>query len=167
MNAKPLILDAGKKTRAFEVMDIDITNSARFGTKGLGSTTVTWIKWNADGCFSDTSCVKQTGQKDVCLFKDLLTHWYPHNRVEWGNAPISQPAGTSQIVDDGLLLNTRLGTGIILKRKDFALKVHRALALPTDWLHPTGWRQNREILPDACTLLLLWKFLLNTRIKLL
>lgn len=27
----------GKITRAFDVMDIDITNSARFGTKGLGS----------------------------------------------------------------------------------------------------------------------------------
>lgn len=63
----------GKKTGAFEVVDTDITNTARFGTKGLGSTIATRIKQNADGCFSDASCIKQTGQKNVCLFKDLLT----------------------------------------------------------------------------------------------
>lgn len=82
MHTDQLTLDAGKKkkpkqkqqkTRAFEVVDTDITNTARFGTKGLGSTIVTQIKQNADGCFSDASHIKQTGQKNVCLFKDLLT----------------------------------------------------------------------------------------------
>lgn len=122
MNAKPLILDAGGKKRAFEVMDIDITNSARFGTKGLGSTTVTWIKWNADGCFSDTAVLSRQDKRMSAFSRTCWHHWYPHNRVEWGNALASQPVGTSQFVGDSSLLNTGLGTGITAKRKDFALK---------------------------------------------
>lgn len=74
------------KTRTFEVVDIDITNTARFGTKRLGSTIVTGIKQSADGCFSDTGCIKQTGQKNVCLFKDLLTTTDIHT-AEQSNAP--------------------------------------------------------------------------------
>jgi len=35
MNTDELILNAGAKTRAFEVEDTDITNTANFGTKGL------------------------------------------------------------------------------------------------------------------------------------
>lgn len=41
MNTNQLTLDVGKKTRAFEVVDTDIINTARFGTKGLGSMQVT------------------------------------------------------------------------------------------------------------------------------
>lgn len=52
--------------------------------------------------------------------------------------PLSQPVGTSQFVDDGLVLNTGVGTRIIAKIKDFALKGCRAPARPTDRLHPTG-----------------------------
>lgn len=37
MNTNQLTLDVGKKTRASEAVDTDITNTARFGTKGLGS----------------------------------------------------------------------------------------------------------------------------------
>lgn len=66
-------LNAGARTRAFEVVDPDITNTASFVTKGLGSTTGKWIKQNADERFRDTGCVKQAGQKHVCPVKDLLT----------------------------------------------------------------------------------------------
>lgn len=149
-------------------MDIDITNSARFGTKGLGSTTVTWIKWNADGCFGDKSRVKQTGQKDVCLFKDLMTPPLPTQQSRVGQCSRFPACGHFTICGwQFCILNTEAGTGIIAKRKEFALKGRRAPALPTDWLHPTAWKQNGEILPDTCTLHLLGRFFLNTRIKFL
>lgn len=35
MNADELTLNAGAKTRAFQVEDTDITNTANFGTEGL------------------------------------------------------------------------------------------------------------------------------------
>lgn len=120
-----------KKKRAFEVMDIDITNSARFGTKGLGSTTVTWIKWNADGCFSDTAVLGRQDKRMSAFSRTCWHHWYPHNRVECGNALASQPVGTSQFVDDSLLLNTGLGTGITAKKRLCSQRT-RAPALPTD-----------------------------------
>lgn len=102
----------GQAERAFEVVATDMTNTARFGTKIVGSTTATQIKQNADGCFSDTRCTKQKGQKNVCcLFKDLLTATDNHTGGQCSRVPGCLYFAN---MDDSLLLTIGFRAGIEL-----------------------------------------------------
>lgn len=102
----------GQAERAFEVVATDMTNTARFGTKIVGSTTATQIKQNADGCFSDTRYTKQKGQKNVCcLFKDLLTATDNHTGGQCSHVPGCLYFAN---MDDSLLLTIGFRAGIEL-----------------------------------------------------
>lgn len=144
MNTDQLTLDAGwaGEKRAFEVVATDMTNTARFGTKRVGSTTATQIKQNADGCFSDTRCMKQTGQKNVCcLFKDLLTVTDNHRSGQRSRIP-----GCVYFAMHGwqFTLNYRIQSRNYSQNKGgCSQEIFTEPLQARDWLHPLGWKQNR------------------------